>query len=150
MLKELKNKTDEAIRARQIIGFLVLIISFSAFLIFLFFYILIFAVGHGGELNWSLYIAIPSFCLFLLAVFYERAITKERKRRIEDEELEETKKKIHFGWLEIIVVTVITAIISTFSFLFLARILSIIIIVISVICGVIFLLVFSPKLREKK
>jgi len=149
MFNELKNKTDEAIRTRQFIGFLVMIISFSAFFFFFILYIRYFSVGHPGELIWSLYTAIPSFCLFLLATYYERTIIKERKRRIEEDELEETKKNIYFGWVEIIVVSVIGAIMIPASFLYLGFPFTFIVIAILGICGIkISQLIYSPIHRE--
>ena len=85
MFKKLKNKTNEILRIRHIIAFIVMIISLGVSVFLLFPFILMFASGHDGELNWLLFIIIPTFCLFLLASFYDSFVRKEIKKRIEND-----------------------------------------------------------------
>ena len=82
MFKELKNKTDEVLRTRHSIAFIVMVINLAVSLIFLFPLILMLASGHDSDSYWQLYIIISTFCLFLLALFYNRVISKEMNERI--------------------------------------------------------------------
>ena len=85
MFKKLKNKTDEILRTRYIITYIVMIINLVVSLIFLVPIMLMLVSGHDWELSWQLAIIIPTFCLFLVALFYAIVLNKERKRRIEED-----------------------------------------------------------------
>ena len=145
MFKKLKNKTDEALRTRQIIAFIVMIISLGVSLFFLFPIILMLASGHDSDYYWQLYIIIPTFCLYLLALFYERVVSKEIKERIKKDP-EKTIELYSFNWFKILIAAV-SGLVIIIAYPFFSR--KIYVLIILAILVIINLLLFYPELREK-
>lgn len=84
MFDKFREKTDKALLVRFIISSLTLGISFIGFLLLLFFYILMFVAGHGGEIEWILPVTIVSFCVFFISTFYFAVVDKIRKERVKE------------------------------------------------------------------
>ena len=146
MFKELKNKTVEVLRTRYIIAFIVMAISIAVSLIFLFPLILMLASGHDSEYYWQLYIIVPTFCLFLLTLFYNRVISKEIKKRIEKDP-EKTTEQYSFSWKKILMAAVSSMVIIIIAYIFFSK--KVYVLIILVILVIINLLLFYPELREK-
>ena len=144
MFKKLKNKNDEILRTRYLIAFIVMIINLGVSLIFLVPIILMLVSGHDWESFWQLAIIIPTFCLFLLALFYEIFASKEIKER-KEKDSEKTIEQYSFNWLKITIAAVSSVVIIIFAFIFL-RFFALIVLLIVVIIN---LLIFYPELRKK-
>lgn len=144
MFKELKSKTDEVLNTRYLIAFIVMIISLGVSLIFLVPMMLMLVSGHDWESYWQLAIIIPTFCIFLLALFYAIIINKERKRRIE-EDPEKTIKSYSLSWLKITIAAISSVAIIVIAVMFLG-LFSLIILAILIMIN---LLIFYPELKEK-
>ena len=115
MFNKLEHKTEKALLFRETICLVLLIISFSAFLVFLFFYLLSLA-GHAGELNWSLYVAITSFCIFLFFIYYLIFVLKEKKRRKEEGKWIKPLYQFNLNWSKIIPIALVIVIIALLVF----------------------------------
>ena len=84
MFAKLREKSDRFLHISLIISSVTLVLSFIGFILFLFFYIIIFAVGHAGEANWTLYVAITSFIVFLFSYYYLLIVLKAKKEQAKE------------------------------------------------------------------
>ncbi|NPD89691.1 MAG: hypothetical protein HGN29_13350 [Asgard group archaeon] len=84
MLNRQREKSDKALQLRSIISSLVLGLSFIGSIIFFFFHLLMFMVGHAGEIIWPLALGIVSLSVFLFSLIYYIIIYKIRKEKVRE------------------------------------------------------------------
>ncbi len=77
----MREKSDRFLLMSLIISSVTLVLSFISFILFLFFYIIVFVTGHQGEANWTIAVAVVSFCVFFFSTFYFAVVDKIRKER---------------------------------------------------------------------
>ncbi|MCG3220952.1 MAG: hypothetical protein H7641_06185 [Candidatus Heimdallarchaeota archaeon] len=81
---KLREKTDKTLQIWYIISSVALVLSFVGSILFLFFHLLMYLVGHGGEIIWPLVLAIVSLSIFLFSLIFFILTNKIRKERIRE------------------------------------------------------------------